>query len=152
MVGTPWRRPLRRTSWIPALSAFDFASRSPVSAAPEASCPVKRPRRQAAPSTLKSVPERPAFLAVGDSDNRSAFAAAVAPVASLSLMISMPLELPAPDANAPIGPGTPFPVAKTTCSALPGPDPAVAGVGAELVLSTNAKLYPQRLSFTLERE
>src|SRR3954468_12400850 len=110
-------------------------------------------RREAAPSTFKSVPERPAFLAVGDSDNRSAFAAAVAPVASLSLMISMPLELPAPDANAPIGPGTPFPVAKMTASALPVPDPAVAGVGAELVvLSTNAKLYPQRLSFTLERE
>src|SRR5207248_10611950 len=119
MVGMPWTLPARRTCWTPDLSLFDCARSVPVSAAPEPSTePVHKPRRQAAPSMLRS-----GAIVEADRETWSR----CGPWGSLLLMISIglvggtPLPLPKICANpfalaatVPSDTGTPLDCESTT--------------------------------------
>src|SRR5438128_7205349 len=99
MVGMPRNLAVRCTFCTPDFNAFDCESNVPVSAAPDPSAvPVQRPRRQAAPSMLKS-----AVLVDAETETWSRCGPLIG-ATELLLMISM----------GPVGPvgGTPLPLAK----------------------------------------
>src|SRR5438067_12737927 len=100
MVGMPRNLAVRCTCWTPDFKAFDCESRVPVSAVPDPSTvPVQRPRRQAAPSMLKS-----ATLVEAETETWSRCGPLIG-ATELLLMISM----------GPVG-GTPLPLAQICAS------------------------------------